>query len=102
MIVQEQARNSEWMNAFAKAQAHNQKPAETLVSAQKAATILGISVWQLYRIKDDKDGKPQFTYIKGKSQSSPLKFNSATLMEEYERYIAKKKAGKTVALRQAM
>ena len=56
MIVQEQARSSEWMNAFAKAQAHNQKPAETLVSAQKAATILGISVWQLYRIKDDEDG----------------------------------------------
>lgn len=65
MIVQEQAKNSEWKNAFAKAQAQHQKPVETLVSAQKAATILGISVWQLYRIKDDKDGKPQFTYIKG-------------------------------------
>lgn len=103
MIVQEQARSSEWMNAFAKAQAHNQKPAETLVSAQKAATILGISVWQLYRIKDDEDGRPQFTYIKGDSKSSPIKFNSATLMEEYERYVAKKKKiGKTVTLRKAM
>ena len=91
LIVMEQAQNEEWMQAFAKAQAKLQKTEKRLVSAKKAAEILGISTWQLYRIKDDEDGKPQFSYTKGESHSSPLKFNAATLTDEYERYLAKKR-----------
>ena len=56
MIVQEQAENEQWMIAFAKAQSKVKKPANKLVSPAKAAEILGISVWQLYHIKDDEDG----------------------------------------------
>lgn len=93
MIVQEQAENEQWMIAFAKAQSKLQKPVEKLVSPAKAAEILGISVWQLYHIKDDEDGRPRFSYVKtGNSQSSPLKFNAATILEEYDRYLSQKKS----------
>ena len=90
LIVLEQASNEQWMIAFAKAQSKH-KTQKRLVSAKKAAETLGISVWQLYRIKDDDDGKPQFSYTKGESQSSPLKFDASTLLEEYERYLARKR-----------
>ena len=93
-IVLEQASNEEWMNSFAKAQSRLMKSEKTksLISAKKAAEMLGISVWQLYRIKDDEDGVPRFSYVKnGNSKSSTLKFNAATLMDEYERYIASNK-----------
>jgi hypothetical protein len=98
MIVIEQANNEQWMMAFAKAQAKLQKKERCLVSAKKAAEMLGISVWQLYRIKDDESGRPQFSYTKGESQSSPLKFDSSVLLEEYERYLSRKKF-KVVQLR---
>lgn len=88
-IVMEQASNEQWLTAYAKAQSKLREPQRRLVSAKEAANMLGISVWLLYRIKDDEDGKPQFSYTKGNAQSSPLKFNSATLIEEYERYLAK-------------
>lgn len=97
LIVLEQASSEEWMMAFAKAQSKMKKPENRLISAKKAADVLGISVWQLYRIKDDEDGRPRFSYTKGNSQSSPLKFNSATLMEEYERFLASSK--KVIRLR---
>lgn len=91
MIVQEQAENEQWMMAYAKAQSKIAKPEKKLISPQKAADMIGISVWQLYRIKDDENGIPNFSYVKaGKSKSSPLKFNAATLIEEYERFLAKK------------
>lgn len=62
-----------------------------LVSPAAAAEILGISVWQLYHIKDDKEGKPRFSYVKtGKSKSSPLKFNAVTIIDEYERYLTER------------
>lgn len=90
-IVMEQANNEQWLDAYAKAQAKFTKPQTRLVSAKEAASMLGISVWQLYRIKDDENNVPQFSYIKGESQSSPLKFNSTTIVDEYNRYLAKKK-----------
>ena len=90
-IVLEQASNEKWLAAYAKAQSKLREPEKKLISAKKAADILGISVWQMYRIKDDEDGRPQFSYTKGESQSSPLKFNSATLLDEYDRYLAKKR-----------
>lgn len=61
-----------------------------LVGAKEAAKMLGISVTLLRRIKDDENGIPQFSYVKGVSKSSPLKFNAATLMDEYERYVSGK------------
>ncbi len=67
------------------------EPKKKLVSAKIAADTLGISVWQLYRIKDDEDGRPRFSYSKGSSQSSPLKFNAVTLIEEYERFLSTKR-----------
>ena len=91
MIVIEQANNEQWLMNFAKAQQKMQKPEMRLVSAKKAAEMLGISVWQLYRIKDDESGRPQLSYTKGDSQSSPLKFDASTLLEDYERYLARKK-----------
>lgn len=97
LIVLEQASNETWMLAFAKANAKLQKPEKKLISAKAAADILGISVWQLYRIKDDEDGRPRFSYTKGKSPSSPLKFNSATLVDEYERFLSSGK--KVIRLR---
>lgn len=91
LIVMEQAGNEQWMVAFAKAHAKLQKTERRLISAKKAAETLGISVWQLYRIKDDESGTPQFSYTKGDSQSSPLKFDASTLLADYERYLARKK-----------
>ena len=90
-IVVEQASNEQWLTAYAKAQSKLREPQRRLISAKEAASMLGISVWQLYRIKDDDNGAPQFSYTKGNAKSSPLKFNSATLLEEYERYLSKQK-----------
>lgn len=60
-----------------------------LITAKEAARLLHISVWTLYRIKNYPDGSPVFSCVKtGKSQSSTLRYNEATLMDEYERYIA--------------
>lgn len=98
LIVQEQANNPEWMAAYVKAQSQLQNKEERLVSAKEAAARLGISVWLLYRIKDDENGRPQFSYRKGASQSSPLRFNAATLMEEYDRYLAKNRAAKHLTI----
>ena len=53
LIVIEQANNEEWMLSFARAQSKLQDHGGVMVSAKKAADMLGISVWQLYRIKDD-------------------------------------------------
>lgn len=64
-----------------------------LVSPNKAAEILGISVWQLYRIKDNANGIPRFSYIKtGNSNSSPLKFDASKILEEYELYLSERKS----------
>ena len=105
-IVLEQASSKEWMEAFAKEYARITKGKETpkrFVSAKQAAVILGISVWQLYRIKDDENGKPRFSYIKsGTEKSSTLKFNAATLVEEYERYISSKGERRGIGLRIAI
>lgn len=87
MIVQEQSRNEEWMNAFAKASSRIRSAEMGMVSAKRAAEILGISVWQLYRIKDNEDGTPRFTYVKGCSKSSPLRFDSSLLRKEYDAYL---------------
>ena len=65
------------------------KPVKKLVSAKDAAAMLGISVMQLYHIKDDENGVPRFSYMKtGKTKQASLKFDSSKLMKEYERYIA--------------
>ena len=71
------------------AKAIGSKPVKKLVSAKEAAAMLGISVMQLYHIKDDENGTPRFSYIKtGSSKQASLKFDSSKLMKEYERYIA--------------
>lgn len=90
-IVQEQAENDRWMESFARAQARLGEQCRRLVSAKTAAEMLGISVWQLYRIKDDDNGVPRFSYTKGGSQSSPLRFNPDTIVDEYESYLAETK-----------
>lgn len=71
------------------AQAAGRRPASKLVSAKDAAAMLGISVMQLYHIKDDENGMPRFSYIKaGSAKSATLKFDLSKLMKEYEQYIA--------------
>lgn len=55
------------------------------VNAKAAAQILGISVRQLRRIKDN------FSYVKtGTSQQAGIMFNANTLQDEYEAYVASK------------
>ncbi len=83
--------DDELLKKVAKFVKQAEKPENKLISLQEAAERLGISKWQLYRIKDDENNVPQFSYIKGESQSSPLKFNSTTIVDEYNRYLAKKK-----------
>ena len=87
LIVQEQASSKEWMEAFVKAQSEVKVPSVKYVSAKTAAEMLGMSVWQLYRIKGHLTHKKS-----GKEQSSTLKFDAWKLVEDYERYIASKKA----------
>lgn len=99
MIVQEQAKSEAWMTAFAKAKAKLEKPTKNLVSAKQAAEMIGISVWQLYRIKDDENGHPQFTYVKGDSQSSPLYFDADLLIEEYKKFQLRRKMSKAMQKR---
>lgn len=96
MIVQEQAKSEAWMMAYAKAKAELEKPSKKLVPAKQAAEMIGISVWQLYRIKDDENGCPQFTYVKGDSQSSPLYFDGDLLVEEYRRFQLRRKVSKAM------
>lgn len=95
-IVLEQASNDAWMEAHVRAEMKLRKEGNKsvrYVSPKVAAEMLGISKWQLYRIKDDENGIPRFSYIKsGHEKSSTLKFNASTLLEEYERYISSKGA----------
>lgn len=93
LIVEEQANNEAWMNAFAKANAKlKKKDDDEMLSTKDAAKRIGISRSLLYHIKDGEDGKPQFSYIKcGNSKSATLKFKASTLVEEYERYVASNK-----------
>ena len=84
--------DDELLEKVAKFIGKSAKPEPRLVSTKTAAEIIGISEWQLYHIKDDEDGKPQFTYVKtGKSKSARLKFDASVIREEYERFLAKKK-----------
>ena len=63
------------------------KEEERLISAKEAANMLGISVSHLRHIKDDENGMPRFSYVKGNGKQAPLKFNACTLKREYEMYI---------------
>lgn len=96
MIVQEQSKSEAWMTAFAKTKAELEKPRKKMVSAKQAAEMIGISVWQLYRIKDDEYGYPQFTYLKGDSQSSPLYFDGDLLVEEYRKFQLRRRMLKAI------
>ena len=86
-IVLEASSNEKLLEKVAEMIRRGTKKPRHLVTHKQAAEILGISPWQLYRIKDYPDGRPRFTYIKrtGK-RSSNLKYNADTLVEEYERY----------------
>ena len=84
LIVQKQAESQQWMTAFVAERMRQEgagKAEDTnLVSAERAAKMLGISVGHLRRIKE------HFRYVKGGSISSPLKFYADTLKEDYLRY----------------
>ena len=83
--------DEELQSLIANAIAKTQKQPKRLITAKAAAEMVGISVCQLYRIKDDADGKPRFSYVKtGRSKSSTLRFNAAKFMDEYNRYIGSK------------
>lgn len=91
-IVFHVKQDDELLDKIAKMVKKNEKPKKKLISLKDAADKIGISKWQLYRIKDDASGKPQFSYVKtGDSHSSPIKFNAVTIVEEYERYLASSK-----------
>ena len=83
MIVEQQSKDKAWMQAYV-AERIRQEGIDgniNLVSAAKAAEILGISVGHLRRIKD------HLHYVKGGSKSSPLKFDADRLKEDYLDYI---------------
>lgn len=87
-IITRLRNDDELLYSFAKVLAIPQKPKLGFVGTKEAANILGISASLLYKIKNDTDGRKRFSYIKsGKAKSSPLKFNEATLIEEYEKYL---------------
>ena len=85
-VVMEACTNDDLLRKIANMTTKAQKPPKRLVSAKRAAERLGISVWQLYRIKE------HFSYVKGgDSNSSVLKFNESTLVDEYELYLMSRK-----------
>lgn len=84
MIVEQQAKDKAWMQAYVAEHIRQEQGIDAstnLVSASEAAEILGISVGHLRRIKD------HLHYVKGGSQSSPLKFDADRLKEDYLDYI---------------
>lgn len=84
MIVEQQSKDKAWMQAYVAEHIRQEQGIDgntNLVSAAKAAEILGISVSRLYHIKNN------FHYVKGGSQSSPLKFDADRLKEDYLLYI---------------
>lgn len=84
MIVEQQAKDKAWMQAYVAERIRQEQGIDAstnLVSAAKAAEILGISVSRLYHIKQ------HFHYVKGGSKSSPLKFDADRLKEDYLDYI---------------
>ena len=84
MIVEQQAKDKAWMQVYVAERIRQEQGVDAstnLVSASKAAEILGISVGHLRRIKD------HLHYVKGGSQSSPLKFDADRLKEDYLLYI---------------
>ena len=88
-IILEASMNDDLLAKIARMIQKETRKTKHLVSAKQAALMLGISVSQLYHIKDDDSGTPRFSYIKtGGQKSSTLKFNADTLAEEYERYCA--------------
>ena len=84
-VVIEACSNEDLLRKIATMTTKAQKPQKRLVTAKRAAEILGISVWQLYRIKDN------FSYVKGGGKSSSLKFNETSLLDEYETYLMTRK-----------
>lgn len=86
LIVEKQSSSPQWMEAFAMARVKAEFAVRTttrLISTKQAAEQLGISPGHLYHIKE------HFSYVKGESKSSPLKFNEATLQDEYRNYLEK-------------
>lgn len=84
MIVEQQAKDKAWMQAYVAEHIRQEQGIDAstnLVSASEAAEIIGISVGHLRRIKD------HLHYVKGGSQSSPLKFDADRLKEDYLDYI---------------
>ena len=84
MIVEQLSKNKAFMQAYVAKRIRQEQGIDAstnLVSAAKAAEILGISVGHLRRIKD------HLHYVKGGSQSSPLKFDADRLKEDYLLYI---------------
>ena len=84
MIVEQLSKNKAFMQAYVAERIRQEQGIDgntNLVSAAKAAEILGISVSRLYHIKQ------HFHFVKGGSQSSPLKFDADRLKEDYLDYI---------------
>lgn len=98
IIVEEQARNKQWMEnhlqARRAASEHVCRDVQ-LISAREAAAMLGISYSWFRHIIYDENGNPNFTFIKGASRNSRMKFDKSKLLDEYKRYLLKKD-GETV------
>ncbi len=94
ILVEEQARNKQWMANYALAMRGAQsKPVAheiQLISAKEAAAMLGISYCHFRHIIYDENGNPNFSFIKGASRNSSLKFDKSVLLDEYKRYLAKR------------
>ena len=88
-IVEYAREDNKLLEKVAKMVERQRSKQKRLVSAKVAATMLGISIGTLYRLKKYPDGRPIFSCIKsGTSKSSTLKYNAATILEEYEEYLA--------------
>ena len=101
-IVLEQASNETFIKALADA---TRKLAQTerLVSLKEAAGIIGKSASWLYKHKEE-NGIRNFSFVKSDdSKNSSVMFNAATLMDEYNSYVRRKKSlVKSIPLRKVV
>ena len=89
-IVMEQATNEAFIKALASATRELSRE-ERLVSLREAAAIIGKSPSWLYKHKEE-DGFRNFSFVKSDgSKNASVMFNAVTLMDEYNRYVNRKK-----------
>lgn len=91
-VIAEMLDSDAFFQKMVKAMANAKANEKRLITAKEAAQRLNISMSLLYKMKTYPDGTPIFSVVKtGNAKSSTLRYNSATLVREYEAYLAWKR-----------